>query len=140
MRGSHRRTATNKAWEFTGAVEACAADFIALLRWLPRGLELGFYDQYYLSMSDPGAYAEIQRNDSMYVYMLGNHGWSSDWAKQSPELWQLGWCSTRLRSIRLASISANFLCARHTLTPGRRVHTRACLKRWSSSPRHPRFT
>jgi len=72
--------------DFTVAPDACADDFIALLAWLPRGFELGFYDQYYPSMSDPGAYVGVQRKDSAYIYKLGNHGWSSDWSQQSPEL------------------------------------------------------
>jgi hypothetical protein len=72
--------------DFAVAAEASSCDFIALLAWLPRGFELGFYDQYYPSMSDPGAYVDIQRNESAYIYTLGNHGWSVDWSKQSPEL------------------------------------------------------
>ena len=66
---------------FAVAPEASAEDFIALLAWLPRGFELAFHDQYYPSASEPGAYVRIQRNDNS-----GNHGWSSDWPKQSPEL------------------------------------------------------
>jgi len=62
------------------------ASFLALLRWLPEGWDLEFYDQYYPSMSDPGAYVSVQRSGDLYVYWLGNHGWSADWQKQSPEL------------------------------------------------------
>jgi hypothetical protein len=74
------------ALDFSIAPETCASDFIELLVWLPPGVELSFYDQFYPSMSDPGAYVDIQRNDSIYIYKLGNHGWSCDWSKQSPEL------------------------------------------------------
>lgn len=59
---------------------------MAVLAWLPPGFQLGFYDQHYPSMSDPGAYVDIQRNDRAYIYKLANHGWSSDWLKQSAEL------------------------------------------------------
>jgi hypothetical protein len=83
----HLEPALSKgALDFDVAPQACADDFLALLVWLPRGFELGFYDQYYPSMSDPGAYVSIQRKEIVFAYKLANHGWSSDWLKQSPEL------------------------------------------------------
>lgn len=57
-----------------------------LLEWLPEDWELQFYDRYYPSMSDPGAYVSIRKKFGVYSYRLGNHGWSSDTLKQSPQL------------------------------------------------------
>ena len=57
-----------------------------LLAWLPEGLELSFYDRFYPSMSDPGAFVRVQRRGDVLVHMFSNHGWLSDWAKQSAEL------------------------------------------------------
>ena len=65
---------------------AVLADFVALLKWLPRGYGVHFYDQYYPTISDPGAYVEVQRNEEFLLYMFANHGWSSGWSRQSPEL------------------------------------------------------
>lgn len=62
------------------------ASFLTLVRWLPPTWELRFYDQYYPSLSDPGGYVSVQRNGEAFAYMVGNHGWSTDWLKQSPEL------------------------------------------------------
>ncbi len=61
-------------------------NFISLLEWLPATHKLCFYDQYYPSMSDPGAYVSVSRKDDLFAYKLGNHGWSGDWTKQSMEL------------------------------------------------------
>lgn len=74
------------AYKFVCSEEVSRADFLTLLNWLPYGFELHFYDQYYPSMSDPGAYVTVQRREDIFIHMLGNHGWSSDWMKQSPEL------------------------------------------------------
>ena len=58
----------------------------ALLTWLPEGLELGFFDRFYPSMSDPGAYVTVRRRGEVLVHQLGNHGWSTEWARQSADL------------------------------------------------------
>jgi hypothetical protein len=56
-----------------------------MLLWLPPKYELSFFDQYYPSMSDPGAYVSVQRKDDLLMYKLANHGWSGEWRRQSPE-------------------------------------------------------
>jgi hypothetical protein len=61
------------------------AELIELLRWLPWKHQLSFFDHFYPSNSEPGAYVFVQRNEGLCIYMLGNHGWSSEWRKQSPE-------------------------------------------------------
>ncbi len=67
--------------------EVGKADFLRLLFWLPRAHELSFYDQYFPgTRNDPGAYVDVQRNDDLFQYRLGNHGWFQDWSYQSPEL------------------------------------------------------
>ena len=55
------------------------------LESLPENYELEFHDQFYPSISDPGAFVFIQRKANIFIYMLGNHGWSSKWSKQSIE-------------------------------------------------------
>lgn len=72
--------------ELSVSATAVVDNSLALLDWLPEEFELIFYDQFYPGMSDPGAYVTAQRKGSNFIYMLGNHGWSSDWSKQSPEL------------------------------------------------------
>ena len=67
--------------------EAGEAAFLRLLFWLPRGYELSFYDQYFPGASgNPGAYVDVQRKNDWFQYRMGNHGWSQQWATQSPEL------------------------------------------------------
>ncbi len=61
-------------------------NFVSLLQWLPPNYKLQFYDQYYPSMSDPGAYVTVFRKDNLFIYKLGNHGWSGEWSRQSVEL------------------------------------------------------
>lgn len=73
-------------YRFVFSKEVSRKDFITLLNWLPYGFDINFYDQYYPSMSDPGAYVTVQRRDDIFIYMLGNHGWSIEWMKQSQEL------------------------------------------------------
>ncbi len=63
-----------------------AASIQKLLEWLPVKWKLGFYDKFYPSMTDPGAYVSVLRKEEVFIYKLGNHGWSSDWLKQSREL------------------------------------------------------
>ncbi len=46
---------------------------------------LGFYDPYYPSPSDPGAYVGVRQFEGRYVYSYGNHGWHSGWERQSRE-------------------------------------------------------
>ncbi len=62
------------------------ANIVRLLEWLPPAHELAFYDQYYPSLSDPGAYISIQRKDAIFMYFMGNHGWSSGWLGQSKQM------------------------------------------------------
>lgn len=69
------------------AVGIGRTELLELLALLPPEYELSFYDRFYPSMSDPGAYVSIERNGAgSYGYMMGNHGWSSDWLRQRPEL------------------------------------------------------
>jgi hypothetical protein len=70
--------------------------FLGVLSWLPEDSVLRFYDQYYpTNDTDPGAYITIQRKAPRqgrlspigeFQFRMGNHGWSSDWVSQSPEL------------------------------------------------------
>lgn len=62
------------------------ADIVSLLEWLPPAHELALYDQYYPSVSDPGAYVAIQRKGALFMYFMGNHGWSSGWLVQSKQM------------------------------------------------------
>lgn len=57
-----------------------------LLTWLPEGMDLGFFDRFYPSTSDPGAYVLVRRRGEVLVHQLGKHGWSTEWAKQSANL------------------------------------------------------
>ncbi|NWF74619.1 MAG: hypothetical protein HXY51_16490 [Nitrospirae bacterium] len=78
---------TSDCVEVAVGPEAGEGVFLRLLFWLPRGHELSFYDQYFPGTSgDPGAYVDVQRKNDWFLYHMGNHGWSSDWATQSPEL------------------------------------------------------
>ncbi|NOS82550.1 MAG: hypothetical protein E8D46_00270 [Nitrospira sp.] len=84
--------------EITVGPEAGEGAFLRLLFWLPRGHELSFYDQYFPGTSgDPGAYVDVQRKNDWFLYHMGNHGWSSDWATQSPEL-MAAWMSLNLKA------------------------------------------
>jgi hypothetical protein len=49
-----------------------------MLRMLPRGHELTFFDQYYPSPSGPGAFVSVQRKADAFSYHAGNHGWSTE--------------------------------------------------------------
>lgn len=62
------------------------ATFLTLLHVLPRGHELQFFDRYFPSASDPGAFVSIQRKADRFMYCVGNHGWSTGWHAQSAEL------------------------------------------------------
>ena len=66
--------------------ELTHAEAIALIEWLPDNCELSFYDQYYPSNSDPGAYISVRKRFGDVTYQMGNHGWSSDRMKQSTDL------------------------------------------------------
>jgi len=60
--------------------------FMALLVTLPENAELDFFDRFYPTISDPGAYVRVQRRGAFFIYYLNNHGWSSGiWAPQGPE-------------------------------------------------------
>jgi hypothetical protein len=60
--------------------------FLSLLQWLPELWELNFYDQFFPSPTDPGAYVSVQRSGDAFWYMMGNHAWREKWRRQSPEL------------------------------------------------------
>lgn len=73
--------------------------FMQLLQWLPYGYDLGFYDQYQNNTGtedDPGVFVSIVRRDSTFIYKTGNHGWSSGWTYQSPEV-LAAWMELNLR-------------------------------------------
>lgn len=74
------------ALEFSVSAGAGQETFLSLLAWLPEAFELRFYDRFYPSVSDPGAYVSLRRKGRAFVCRLANHGWSSDWLHQSPEL------------------------------------------------------
>lgn len=59
--------------------------FMALLVTLPESAEIDFFDRFYPTVSDPGAYVRIQRKGRFFIYYLANHGWSSNWNSQGPE-------------------------------------------------------
>lgn len=61
-------------------------DIMTLLDWLPEDRQLEFYDQFYPSMSDPGAYVCVQKMGDAFIHQVANHGWSSEWNKNSLEL------------------------------------------------------
>lgn len=79
-------TAGESVLEFSVSIEAGHETFLSLFAWLPEAYELRFYDRFYPSVSDPGAYVSVRRNGCGFVYQLANHGWSSAWSHQSPEL------------------------------------------------------
>ncbi|KRB03212.1 hypothetical protein [Lysobacter sp. Root690] len=79
-------TAGEGVLEFSVSIEAGHETFLSLLAWLPEAYELRFYDQFYPSVSDPGAYVSVRRKGRGFVYQLANHGWSSAWSHQSPQL------------------------------------------------------
>lgn len=66
--------------------EAEAPQFLRLLMWLPNDFELSFFDQYFQSPTDPGAYVDIRQRGGWFHYRMGNHGWTSGWLNQSPQL------------------------------------------------------
>lgn len=59
---------------------------LGLIEWLPHDCELNFYDRFYPSNSDPGAYISFCKRFGVLTYRMGNHGWSSETEKQSAEL------------------------------------------------------
>ncbi|KAA0207206.1 MAG: hypothetical protein EDM71_08000 [Proteobacteria bacterium] len=74
------------AAEIAVGPEIGEAEFLRLLRWLPKAHELSFYDQYFQGTpNDPGAYVSVQRQDDLFQYRLANHGWFRDWSYESPE-------------------------------------------------------
>jgi hypothetical protein len=68
-------TGVREGFEFSAAAEAASDTFLALLSWLPGECGLRFYDPFYPSASDPGAYISVRRKGDVLVYMLANHGW-----------------------------------------------------------------
>lgn len=68
--------------EFSVSAGAGQETFLSLLTWLPEACELRFYDRFYPSVSDPGAYVSVRREGRGFVHQLANHGWS----QQSPKL------------------------------------------------------
>lgn len=63
-----------------------AASLLTLLEWLPVERELSFWDSFYPKLTDPGAGVSIQSDHGRFVHKLGNHGWTSGWNLQSPEV------------------------------------------------------
>jgi hypothetical protein len=62
---------------------ATLGSFVALLGWLPETCRLKFFDRFYPSASDPGAYVSVQKLHGALVCNLGNHGWSRGWRNES---------------------------------------------------------
>src|SRR4051812_45294913 len=56
-----------------------------IISGLPSDRQLGFYDPFYPSPSDPGAYISVRQENNRYAYFFGNHGWTSGWERQSRE-------------------------------------------------------
>jgi hypothetical protein len=73
--------------------------FMALLASTPGGSELHFFDRFYPTISDPGAYVRVQRKGDEFIYYLANHGWSNDWQRQSIEM-IAAWIALNARSLR----------------------------------------
>ena len=65
--------------------EVSLDEITRFLELLPENYELKFHDQFYPSISDSGAFVFMQRKANIFVYMFGNHGWSSKWSTQSIE-------------------------------------------------------
>ncbi len=66
--------------------EVSPAEVRGFLALLSENHQLGFHDQFYPgNISDPGAFVLLRREENNFVYMLGNHGWSSKWTVQSVE-------------------------------------------------------
>ena len=65
---------------------ASQRDLEELLENLPEYYVLIFYDQYYPSRTDPGAYVFVQRTDNDFAVDMGNHGWSTRWQPQSKQM------------------------------------------------------
>lgn len=59
--------------------------FMALLVTLPENAEIDFFDRFYPTVSDPGAYVRVQRRGAFFLYYLANHGWFSGWHPQGAE-------------------------------------------------------
>jgi hypothetical protein len=63
--------------------------FVNLLKWLPYGYGLHFFDQFENNNpgqeEDVGMYVAIQRSKTAYAWKGGNHGWSTDWTRQTRE-------------------------------------------------------
>lgn len=61
--------------------------FVKLLKWLPYGYGLNFFDQFRNNepeqSEDVGMYVTIQRSKSTYAWKGGNHGWSTPWTRQT---------------------------------------------------------
>lgn len=45
---------------------------------LPKHLKIFFFDNFFPTISDPGAYVSVGQMGGRFYYRLGNHGWSSD--------------------------------------------------------------
>jgi len=50
---------------------------------LPNCFEISFFDFFHPQLSNPGAYVSVQHHGPSFLYMVGNHGWSSRWKKIS---------------------------------------------------------
>lgn len=116
-----RATQTAGALYIEVAPAAELEDFVALLHWLPRGYSLHFYDQYYPTISDPGAYVEVQRNEEFLLYTFANHGWSSSWSRQSAEL-LAAWIALNMKQKHPFSAPLTSLTVRHAaIDPWQRI-------------------
>lgn len=60
-------TAGESVVEFSVRGGAGQETFLSLLAWLPEAFELRFYDQFYPSVSDPGAYVSVRRKGRGFV-------------------------------------------------------------------------
>ncbi len=49
----------------------------SLFEHLPESLEIFFFDHFHPTISDPGAYVSVRKQNGKLYYWLGNHGWSS---------------------------------------------------------------
>ncbi|MFP6866777.1 MAG: hypothetical protein VCA35_12605 [Roseibacillus sp.] len=73
-------------YDFSVGPGVSGVGFDALLLWLPQGYELRFYDRFYPSPNNHGGFVAVQRSENKYIYQVAQHGWSTGWLNQSPEL------------------------------------------------------
>ncbi len=67
--------------------EVLSVEITQFLQLLPESQEISFHDQFYSNDEyDPGAYVSIRKEEDNFLYMFGNHHWSTKWQRQSVEL------------------------------------------------------